>query len=117
MASRGHDSEAGGPSGDLLIRVKVNPHPRFRREGYDVIGDTPITIPLAVLGGNITVETVHGEVSVPVPPGTNTNDHYKIAKHGINHLPPNTNRKGDHFVNFKVEVPKTISDRQRELYE
>jgi molecular chaperone DnaJ len=94
-----------------MIRVKVKPHPSFKREGYDVIGDTPITIPLAVIGGNITVETVHGEVSVRVPPGTNTNDRQKIAGHGINHLPPNATKKGDHYVNFKVVVPKNVSDR------
>jgi molecular chaperone DnaJ len=94
-----------------MIKIKVVPHPVFRREGYDILGDVEITVPLAVLGGTVSVGTLHGDVTVSVAPGTNTGDRHKLAGQGINHLPPQATKKGDHYVHFKVVVPKTLTER------
>ena len=74
MANRGNFSQGGGPPGDLMIRVSVKPHPVWKREGYDILGDVDITVPLAVLGGTIQIETLDGPVGIRIPAGTNSGD-------------------------------------------
>ena len=117
MTSKGHQSEAGGPQGDLFIKINVAPHPLFKRVGQDIISDVPISVAKATLGGSVEVETLYGSVSVVVEPGTCSGDHKKIQAHGVPFLPPNQGRKGDHIVNFKVKILKHLTERQRKLYE
>ena len=57
-----------------MIRVVVKPHPVWKREGYDILGDVDITVPLAVLGGTIQVETLDGPLGIRIPAGTNSGD-------------------------------------------
>ena len=117
MSSKGHQSDVGGPQGDLLIKVNVVPHPLFKRTGQDIISDVHLSVPKAALGGSVEVETLYGSVKITVEPGTNSGDQKKIQAHGVPFLPPNQAKKGDHIVNFKVKLPKHLTEQQKKLYE
>jgi molecular chaperone DnaJ len=98
---------------DIVIRV--NPHPRFRREGYDVVSDLEIPFSQAVLGGVIEVETVQGNVKLRIPQGTQPDTLIRLAQKGIPHV--RGSGKGNHYVRIKVVVPKNISGKQKKLLE
>ena len=116
MANKGHASEGGGPPGDLLLKVRVQNHSEFKREGYDIISELPLSIAKAALGGSVEVNTLYGKVQLKVEPGTNSGDKKRLSNYGITHLPPNQSNRGHHVVEFKVVIPKTLTDRQRELF-
>jgi molecular chaperone DnaJ len=117
MASKGHFSESSGPQGDLLIKVQVTAHPVFKREGNDILSDIQIEIPQAVLGGVVEAETAFEKVKVVVEPGTSPGDKFRINGQGAPLLPPNHHKKGDHVFTFKIKVPKSLSDKQKKLYQ
>src|SRR5947209_4486139 len=96
---------------DILVRVRVEPHPYFRRDGKDILLDVPIGIPEAVLGGKVEVPTVAGKrVTVKVPPGTSSGCGVPLPGMGV--------AGGDQYLVMKVVVPKgKPDDRTKELIE
>jgi DnaJ-class molecular chaperone len=101
-----------GESGeDIMVKVRVDPHPYFRREGRDILLDVPISIPEAVQGGKVEVPTVAGKrVTVKVPPGTSSGSRVRLPGMGV--------AGGDQYLVMKVVVPKgKPDDRTRELIE
>lgn len=83
---------------DLILRIKVEPHPYFRREGNDIYLEVPISLAEAVLGGKVDVPTVSGErLAVKVPPGTSSGAKLRLRGKGVN--------GGDQYLVFKVVVP------------
>ena len=86
-----------------MVKVRVDPHPYFRREGKDVLIDVPISIPEAVLGGKVEVPTVSGKrVTVKVPPGTSSGSRIRLPGMGV--------AGGDQYLVMKVVVPKGQPD-------
>jgi DnaJ-class molecular chaperone len=95
-------------AGDVYIRVRVAPHPYFRRDGNDVLIDVPISVPEAVLGGSIDVPTVSGDrLTVKVPAGTSSGARVRMRGKGI--------AGGDQYLVFQVVAPKHIDDESRTL--
>jgi DnaJ-class molecular chaperone len=96
---------------DILVRIRLDPHPYFRREGRDVLIDVPISVPEAVLGGKVEVPTVAGKrVTVKVPPGTSSGSRVRLPGLGV--------AGGDQYLVMKVVVPKgKPDDRTKELIE
>ncbi len=92
----------GGANGDALITVGVRPHPRFRRDGDHVESDLPISLKEAVLGGKVPVETVHGTVSLTVPPGASSGDRLRLKEKGIRAA---GRPAGHHTVRLQVVLP------------
>ncbi|OMJ91937.1 hypothetical protein SteCoe_5361 [Stentor coeruleus] len=117
MANKGHNASGRGIQGDLLVKIVIAQHPIFRREGQDIHSDVFISIPQAALGTSLDVETIHGKTKINVEPGINPGDQKRISGSGIQHLPPNQSRRGDHVITFKLKVPKKLTDEQRKLYE
>lgn len=117
MANKGHHSEGEGPQGDLLIKVSIAPHPIFKREGQDIHSDVLITVPQAALGSVVEIETLYGNVKLTVEPGTNSGEQKKLVNQGVPFLPPNQNKKGDHVATFKIVIPKTLTEKQKKLYQ
>lgn len=71
LHSLGHASDCyTSAPGDLLLTLKVNEHPFFRRKEQTIIADLPITISQAILGADVTIETVDGPINIKVPPGS-----------------------------------------------
>jgi DnaJ-class molecular chaperone len=97
--------------GDLRVKLRVQPHPYFRREGKnDVALDVPVSLPEAVLGGKVEVPTPDGSrLVVKVPPGTSSGARIRLRGKGI--------AGGDQFLVIKVMVPAPADDRSRELIE
>ncbi len=100
----------GPAGGDLLVRIKVEPHPYFRREGRNVIVEVPISVSEAVLGAKVDVPTLDGtRLTVTVPAGTSSGARLRLRGKGI--------AGGDQFIEIKILVPKPQDQRSRELIE
>ena len=116
LAGQGESSMTGGTPGDLLVKVKIAPHPYFRRDGVNILLDAPVSVTEAILGAKIDVPTLgDGEVTVTVPPGTSSGSKLRLRGKGI--LDNKTKQKGDQLITIKVTVPKTISEQAQELVE
>ena len=114
IAGQGEKGAAGGPPGDLLINVKVQPDRFFQREGLDLVCEVPINLAQAVLGSKIKVRTVDGKsVVLRIPPGTQGGTRFRIKGQGVE----KGGRRGDQYVKVEVGVPETLSDEQRKQFE
>jgi curved DNA-binding protein len=114
LAGEGGRGAAGGPPGDLFLRVRINPHPRFRLEGRDLYVDLPITPWEGVLGASVEVPTLEGKKRVKVPPGSSTGRKLRLRGEGF---PGPRGGRGDLYAVLKVEVPKKPTPEERELFE
>jgi len=99
--------------GTYDVLLDVRPHPRFKREGYDIITEEEITFPQAALGTEINVETIDGSVKLRIPPGTQPNTVIRLSQKGIYHVRGSS--RGDHYVQIKIIVPKNLNSKQKEL--
>jgi curved DNA-binding protein len=100
----------GPGGGDLLARVKIEPHPYFRREGRNVILEVPISVTEAILGAKVDVPTLDGtHLTVTVPAGASSGARLRLRGKGI--------AGGDQFIEIKIVTPKPHDPRSRELIE
>ena len=113
VPGHGNAGAGGGPNGDLHVYISVRPHPIFERRGNDVWCEMPITFTQAALGADVTVPTLDGQVSYHVHEGTQPGDIFKLRGKGIQSL--NGRTRGDQYVQVTVEVPRNLSQRQKEL--
>lgn len=104
-----------GPKGDLYVHIRVKPHKKFTREGDLILSHEKIDMVIAVLGGQIKVDTVDGLVTMKVPAGTQSGSDFKLSGHGVPHL--KREGRGPHIVTLDVETPTKLSRRQKELLE
>jgi curved DNA-binding protein len=105
-----------GQRGDLYLIVNVEDDPRFERKGDDIYTDVPLDLVTAVLGGEVTIPTLTGNVVLTIPPGTQPGQTFRLTGRGMPHL-RNPERHGDLFARMKVRIPRKLSQRQRELFE
>lgn len=113
LRGEGDPGSKGGPNGDLLINIRVRPHPLFKRQGNDVVCEEPITFVQAALGAEIEVPTLDGKVKYTIPEGTQTGSVFRLRGKGIPFL--RGNGRGDQYVKVNIEVPKKLSEKQKEL--
>ncbi len=99
--------------GESDVVIEINPHPKFRRQGYDVVSEEEVSFANAALGATINVETVDGDVKIKVPSGTQPDTLIRLRGKGIASL--RGGGKGDHYVRVKVTIPKNLSSKQKEL--
>ena len=102
----------GGPAGDLNITVSVRPDPIFKRRGYDIWVEIPVTFAQAVLGDEITVPTIDGKVKYNLAEGTQPNTVFRLKGKGVQQL--NARGRGDQYVEVSLEVPKNLSKQEKE---
>jgi len=112
----GHPGRNGGPDGDVLVKVRVSPHPWFRREGCNLIIEVPVTMTEAALGAKVDVPTLtDGEVSVTVLAGSSSGKKLRLRGKGI---PDRSNgQRGDQIVVLKITVPEDLDEQSRKLLE
>jgi curved DNA-binding protein len=116
ISGKGEASPYGGPSGDLFIQSKVMADPVFQADGQDVLVNRDIRISEAILGTTITVPTLEGkELSLKIPPGTRPKTKMRIPGKGLPEM--RGSRSGDLFVQINVDIPKTLTSKQREAVE
>lgn len=101
----GHPGHGNAPAGDAYIEVNVTPHPRFNREGKDLITEVPVSFFEALKGAEIPVQTLDGQVMVKVPSGVTTGTKLRVKGKGV----VKGKERGDLFVKLKVSMPKTPS--------
>lgn len=114
VKGRGGAGRNGGPPGDILIDIKVAPHPSMTRDGNDIRMDLPITLKEAVLGGKVPVETLTGTVHLSVPPNSNTGAVLRLKGKGI---APAGGTAGDLYVRLVVALPDKPDDELRKFAE
>lgn len=104
----------GGPSGDLIIEIRVKEHKIFTREGNNIYCEVPISFAEATLGAEIDVPVLGGETEkFRIPDGTQSGSSFTLKSKGIPDI--NTKRKGDMIITVAVETPKNLNSKQKEL--
>ena len=113
VRGQGNKGVNGGPAGDLRVNVNVNPDPFFKRDGFNVFCDVPISFAQAAMGVDLMVPTLDGKVKLTVPAGTQPMQEFRLRDRGITHV--SGRGKGDQFVRIIVTVPKRLTNEQREM--
>ena len=113
LRGEGNAGESGVPPGDLYVVVNLVPHRQFARQESDIYLETRLGVVQAMLGADLTIPTLYGDVKLFVPHGTQPGTVFKIKGKGL----PKYGGwgKGDQYVKVNVEVPRSLSDYQREL--
>ena len=119
LAGRGAPGRNGGPAGDLLVEITVQPHPRFGRSGEHLTVRVPVTFAEAALGAEIDVPTLHGSsVKLRIKPGTQSGSRHRVKGKGITTQSRRSGTTtGDLIVTIDVSVPTELSDAEREAIE
>jgi len=114
LAGQGSPGIGGGKSGDLYLRVEIEPHPKYRLEGRDIYMDLPVTPWEAALGVDVSVDTLGGSITVRIPPGTQSGQKLRLRGKG---MPNPRGTPGDLYAVVQIKVPKHLSSKERELFE
>ncbi|MBB1086673.1 molecular chaperone DnaJ [Limosilactobacillus fastidiosus] len=112
LEHQGDAGENGGPYGDLYIVFRVTSSREFRRDGSTIYVDQDISFAQAALGDEVKVKTVHGDVNLKIPAGTQSETNFRLRGKGVPHL--NGNGNGDEHVTVHVHTPKNLNKRQKE---
>lgn len=114
LAGQGGKGTGGSPPGDLYLKVQLLPHPRFRLEGRDLYTTLALTPWEAALGGEVSVPTLDGTVTVKIPPGSSSGRKIRLRGKGF---PGANGEAGDLYAEIKIMVPEHLSTEERELFE
>lgn len=115
LAGEGQPGIHGGPQGNFYLEIEVEKHEFFRRKADDILLDLDINISQAVLGDEIHVPTLNGDVELRIPPGTQPGKTFRLRGRGIPHL--RGSGTGDQLVTVSVQIPTRLNAEQRELFE
>jgi len=110
LRGQGEPGAGDGPSGDILLTIRVSPHPQFRRTGNRLDVRVPITLAEAILGATVDVPTPHGTISLKVPPNTSSGKRLRIKGHGVRTA---NQPDGDLFAEIEIELPPNLTDDER----
>ena len=113
IRGKGEPGKNGGPRGDLLVSVTVSRHPKFQRREYDLFSTEPITFAQAALGATIKIQTVDGPYEHTIKPGTQTDTKVRLRGKGVPSI-RNKNVRGDHYVTLVVQVPESLTEKQKQ---
>ena len=104
-----------GVNGDLIVRIRVQPHQKFKRDGMDIFFDQDVSMVEAALGREITVSTLDGTEKIKVESGSQPNTIIKLKGKGVPHM--NSRSRGDQYIRLVVNIPKKINKHQKNLLE
>lgn len=114
LAGKGSPGIAGGPRGDLYLKIRIRKDPRFEIQGYDLISEVRVSPWEAALGSMIPVKGLNGTVNMKLPPGTQSGQKLRLKGKG---LPGKGGSWGDMLVSIRIAVPKKLSAREKELFD
>jgi DnaJ-class molecular chaperone len=103
LKGQGNPGSGGGADGDALIEIQIEPHETFTRKERDIHCDVPVSLPEAVLGGSVTVPTIHGPVALKVPAGSNSGTTLRLKGKGLPER--GTAAAGDQYVKLRIVLP------------
>lgn len=116
IAGHGGPGANGGPAGDLFIKFNVADDPRFKRRGADLFVNVKLDIYTAILGGEVTAETLNSKVKVKVKPETQNNTKVKLKGKGLP-VYKKEGEFGDLYITYELQIPTNLTDEQRKLFE
>ena len=115
LSGEGEAGRNGGPSGDLYVEIRVEPHKIFERDGSNLACEVPVSIATATLGGEVELPTLDGTVSLKIPSGTQSGKVFRLRGKGVNTV--RDPRQGDLFATVSVETPVNLTSEQKTLLE
>ncbi|WP_456408966.1 DnaJ C-terminal domain-containing protein [Caldithrix abyssi] len=115
LKGKGNPGINGGPNGDLLITVRLKPHPVFTRSGDDLHMELPIDLYTAVLGGSAQIQTLKGKVKVNIPAESNNGKIIRLPGLGMPKDASKT-RFGDLYIKLNVQIPQNLSEKEKQLF-
>lgn len=115
LSGEGDHGLNGGPPGDLHIRLSVEEHEFFKRQGDDILYELPLNFAQAALGGEVSVPTLDGNLILKIPPGVQTGKVFRLKGRGVPRL--RGEGRGDQLVRVHVVTPTSLDERQRRLLE
>jgi molecular chaperone DnaJ len=113
LTGEGESGRNGGPPGDLYVEMNVRDHPIFERDGEHLSCEVPMSFATAALGGTLAVPTLDGDVTIKVPPETQSGRVFRLRDKGVK--PVRGGPRGDLFCRVVVETPVSLSMEQKEL--
>lgn len=115
LSGEGDAGARGGPTGNLYLNLSVKPHQSFRRDGDDILYELPINFAQSALGAEIEVPTLHGDVKLKIPAGSQTGQVFRLKNKGVPHL--RGRGHGDQLSRLRVVTPESLTKKQRQLFE
>jgi curved DNA-binding protein len=115
-AGEGESGGNGGAAGDLFLRVRIQPHPVFQREGDDLRARVAVPLTTAVLGGEANVPTITGAVRLKIPETTQNGQVFRLKGHGMP-VVGTADQRGDLYALVEVQMPRALTKEQREHYD
>jgi curved DNA-binding protein len=114
LGGQGGKGSAGGADGDLLLKVRFRKHPRYEVKGHDLTVKVPLAPWEAALGTKVPLQTLDGEVKLTIPAGSQGGQKLRLKGRG---LKKSEKDRGDLFARLEIAVPKSLSEREKELFE
>ncbi len=114
IAGKGNAGRKGGPAGNLYIVLDVAQSELFERDGADILMPYTVDFTQAALGAEVEIPTIDGKTTIRIKPGTQHGDQTRIPGAGLQYV-NRKDRRGDFHVEFRIEVPRDLNARQREL--
>jgi molecular chaperone DnaJ len=116
LTGEGEGGRLNGQAGDLYVFLYVEPHEYFQRDGNDIYLEMPVSISQATLGCKPMIPTIHGEQSLKIPAGSQTDQRFTLRSKGVKSLRGGSGQ-GDMIVIIRTVTPDNLTDRQKELLE
>ncbi len=114
LAGQGGAGMNGGPNGDLHLIVRLQEDPTYKRKGDDLFVDLPVSVYDLVLGGDVNVPTLSGQVAMTIPAGTQNNRLLRLSGRGMPQVKGRTS--GDQYVRLIGQLPQDLSDKEKKLF-
>lgn len=115
LKGKGEPSPGGKTKGDLYLKIKVVEPEGFERRGDDIYQKVPIDLYTAVLGGELTAQTLNGKIRVNIPPETPNGKIFRLAGRGL----PRFNKpgkRGDYYLRTEIQIPENLSSKEKQLF-
>jgi DnaJ-class molecular chaperone len=117
VKGQGGAGDAGGPRGDVYLRITVRPNPQFERAGDDLRTEIDVPLYTALLGGEVVIPTPISQVALTIPPETQPGRQFRLRGQGMPQLKGEDGKRGDLLVKVKVVLPEKLTKQERTLIE
>jgi len=115
LKGKGQTSQVGGPKGDLYLKVNVKEPEGFERRGNDIYQKVPLDLYTAVLGGELTAQTLNGKIKLNIPPETQNGRTFRLAERGLPRF-GRTGKKGDYYLKTDITIPENLTQKEKDLF-
>lgn len=115
LKGKGQDSQRGGTKGDLYLKVNVIEPEGFERKGNNIYQKVPLDLYTAVLGGELTAQTLNGKIKLTIPPETQNGKMFRLAGRGLPQF-KRTGKRGDYFLQTDITIPENLNPKEKELF-